>query len=251
MNEIHLQRATGEALTDEDLIRAYGRPAAPTLRANFVTSADGAVTLDGFSAGLSGPADKRLFGLLRMLCDGLLVGAGTLRHEGYRPVRLDEPRRAWRREHGLHPYPTLAVVSASLDLDPAAPVFAQAPVRPVVLTGARSVAPPGLDEVVDVVRVGAGFGEAAAEVDPVAGVAELRRRGLDHILCEGGPRLFGTLLAADLVDELCLTVAPVLAGPGAGRIVGGPPSPARTLRLAHALEADGSLLLRYTRAAAR
>lgn len=242
MNVIHLLR-TATDLSDDDLIEAYGRPSAPTLRANFVSSADGAVTLDGFSAGLSGGPDKRVFGLLRMLCDALLVGAGTLRDEGYGPVRLSEERRSWRRANGLDPYPTPVVVSARLALDPASDFFAKAPVRPLVLTPAKGpAAPAGLDDVAEVVRIG------DTEVDLPGSLALLRERGLAQILCEGGPRLFGSLTAADAVDELCLTVSPLLAGPGAGRITLGGPTPARRLTLRHVLEADGALLLRYVRA---
>ncbi|MEU6074328.1 pyrimidine reductase family protein [Micromonospora sp. NPDC047074] len=228
-------------MDDAALTALYGRPDRPHLRMNFVTSVDGAVSVDGYSAGLSGEPDKRVFGLLRMLCDALLVAAGTLRHEGYRAVRLTERRRAWRREHGLSEYPTLVVVSGALDLDPAQAAFADAPVRPVVLTRAGATAPPGLTEVADVVRCG------DDRVDLAAGLAELRRRGLDQVLCEGGPQLFGALTAADLVDEVCLTVAPLLAGAGPGRITAGGPSEVRHLPLRHVLAAGGVLMLRYAR----
>ncbi|MBM0237896.1 pyrimidine reductase family protein [Micromonospora sp. ATA32] len=229
-------------LDDAELAALYGRADRPHLRVNFVSSVDGAVSLEGYSAGLSGEPDKRVFGLLRMVCDALVVAAGTLRHEGYRAVRLDERRRAWRREHGLAEYPTLVVVSGSLDLDPAQAAFADAPVRPVVLTHAAASAPPGLTEVADLVRCG------ADRVDLRAGLAELRRRGLGQLLCEGGPHLFGALTAADLVDEVCLTVAPLLAGPGPGRITAGGASAPRKLPLRHVLSAaDGALMLRYAR----
>ncbi|MFD2764782.1 pyrimidine reductase family protein [Micromonospora eburnea] len=229
-------------LTDPELAALYGRATRPHLRMNFVASADGAVALGGYSAGLSGEPDKRVFGLLRMLCDGLVVAAGTLRHEGYRAARLSEDRRAWRRGHGLPEYPTLVVVSGSLDLDPAQACFADAPVRPLVLTRTGVEPPPGLDEVADLVRCG------EERVDLAAGLAELRRRGLAQLLCEGGPYLFGALTAADLVDELCLTVAPLLAGAGPGRITAGDDSPPRRLPLRHVLAAeDGVLLLRYAR----
>ncbi|MGC4805590.1 pyrimidine reductase family protein [Micromonospora sp. DT233] len=229
-------------LDDAELVALYGRAGRPHLRVNFVTSADGAVTLDGYSEGLSSVPDKRVFGLLRMVCDGLLVAAGTLRHEGYGAVRLNEPRRAWRRAHGLAEYPTLVVVSASLDLDPAQGAFADAPVRPIVLTHAGAQPPPGLTEVADLVRCG------TDRVDLAAGLAELHRRGLGQLLCEGGPYLFGALTAADLVDELCLTVAPLLAGGGSGRITVGEASAPRELPLRHVLAAaDGTLMLRYAR----
>ncbi len=233
--------ATGP-LTDPELAAIYGRATRPHLRVNFVASADGAVALDGYSAGLSGEPDKLVFGLLRMLCDGLVVAAGTLRHEGYRAVRLSADRRAWRREHGLAEYPTLVVVSGSLDLDPAQACFADAPVRPLVLTRVGVEPPPGLTEVADLVRCG------GQRVDLAAGLAELRRRGLDQLLCEGGPYLFGALTAADLVDELCLTVAPLLAGAEPGRITAGDGSAPRHLPLRHVLVAeDGVLMLRYAR----
>jgi riboflavin biosynthesis pyrimidine reductase len=246
----------GGPLDDEALTALYRRAAAPWLRVNFVTSIDGAAELDGRSAGLSGGPDKRVFGILRMVCDALLVGAGTLRQERYRALRPTAARVQWRRRHGLAEFPTLVVVSAALDLDPAQPAFAEAPVRPVVLTHAAAEPPPGLAEVAELVRCG------DDRIDLAAGLDRLRRRGLDQVLCEGGPRLFGALTAADLVDEVCLTVAPLLAGPGPGRISTGPTGPdptgpdpagpdpagARRLPLRHVLGADdGTLLLRHAR----
>jgi riboflavin-specific deaminase-like protein len=243
--DIHRLSPGADGLDDEALLAAY-RPDASDglLRVNFATSVDGAVSVHGRSAGLSGTADKRVFGLLRALCDGLLVGAGTVRREGYRAVRLDERRRAWREEQGMPTFPTPVVVSGRLDLDPDQAIFADAPVRPIVLT--RTDAPAArraaVAAVADVVEAGTG------RVDLTKGLALLRERGLGHLLCEGGPHLFGTLTAADLVDEVCLTVSPLLAGGGAGRITAGPASPVRRMRLADALAADGSLLLRYRRA---
>ncbi|WP_433537719.1 pyrimidine reductase family protein [Micromonospora sp. CA-249363] len=233
---------SAEPLDDAALTGLYSRADQPRLRVNFVSSLDGAVTVDGFSAGLSGEPDKRVFGLLRMVCDALVVAAGTLRHEGYRAVRLDERRRAWRQANGLSAYPTLVVVSGSLDLDPAQAAFADAPVRPIVLTRSDAEPPPGLTEVADVLRCGTG------RVDLAAALAELHGRGLTQLLCEGGPHLFGALTAADLVDELCLTVAPLLAGPGPGRITAGDATGAKHLPLRHVLAADdGVLLLRHAR----
>lgn len=240
--EIHRLIPGPGPVDDEALIGAYRHPG-PLLRVNFVTSADGAVELHGYSAGLSGPADKRVFKLLRQVCDALLVGAGTLRHERYDAIKLDEPRRTWRAGHGLAPYLTLAVVSRSLNLDPGQAAFAEAEVRPIVFT--TTDAPAGrraaLEPVADVVACGTG------EVDLAAALAELHRRGLRHVLSEGGAHLFGSLVAADLVDELCLTVAPMLTGAGAGRIVAGPVSTPRELRLIDVLEFEATLLLRYGR----
>jgi riboflavin biosynthesis pyrimidine reductase len=234
--------AAGGALDDGALADLY-RVDAPVVRVNFVTSVDGAVELDGFSEGLSGGPDKKVFGLLRMLCDGLVVGAGTLRHEGYRAVRLSEERRAWRRAHGLAEYPVLVVVTATLDLNPGQAAFADAPVRPIVVTHGRAPADrrAAISGVADVLTAG------DDTVDLKTALVRLRERGLDHLLCEGGPHLFGSLTTADLVDEVCLTVSPLVTGPGAGRITAGPPSPPMGMALRHALESDGSLFLRYTR----
>jgi riboflavin biosynthesis pyrimidine reductase len=233
-----------DPIDDDTLAELYAPTyAQPLLRVNFVTSVDGAVEIDGYSAGLASPADKKVFGLLRMYPHALMVGAGTLRHEGYRAVRLDAARRAWRTERGLDPYPRLVVVSARLDLDPTHPALAQAPVRPIILT--HGSAPPdrrtALSPVADVLPFG------KTEVDLAAAVATLREQGMTQVLSEGGPHLLGALTGAGLVDEVCLTVAPLLAGPGAGRITAGPPSAVRGLALAHALFAEGNLLLRYAR----
>nr|WP_239135835.1 pyrimidine reductase family protein [Dactylosporangium siamense] len=219
----------------------YAPPPEPSIRVNFVASLDGAGTLGGKSAGLSGPEDKRVFGILRMRCDALVVGAGTVRDEGYRALRLDAERRAWRLAHGLSEFPTLVIVSGRGDLDPAQPALADAPVRPIIVT-TRHTAVRDLEETADVIRAGDGH------VDLREAVRQLRQRGFAQLLSEGGPILFGSLTVAGLVDELCLTVSPLLAGPGAGRITAGPhlPTP-EALTLRHALLADGQLLLRYGR----
>jgi riboflavin biosynthesis pyrimidine reductase len=232
-------------LTEADLVAAYAPDRTqPSLRVNFVTSLDGAVHLDGYSKGLSSDADRAVFGILRRHADAVLVGAGTLRHEGYRAIRMSADLRAWRRDQGLAEHPTMVVVSASLDLDPDDAAFADAPVRPVVLTHASAdpAKQAALSSAADVVTCG------ESVVDLEVGLAELHRRDLTQILCEGGPHLFGALVAADLVDEFCLTMSPLLAGPGAGRIVAGATGPSpRELRPTQIIEADGALLTRYSR----
>jgi riboflavin biosynthesis pyrimidine reductase len=226
------------------LAALYPRNAGPTLRVNFVSSVDGAATLGGLSGGLSGPDDKQIFATLRMVCDALLVAAGTVRAENYRALRLSPQRRDWRTAHGLSEFPLMVVVSGSLDLDLRQAIFADAPVRPVVLTHGRAPAErrAAVGSVAEVLTVG------DDEVDLAAAVAALQARGATQLLCEGGPHLLGSLTAADLVDELCLTVSPLLAGAGAGRITAGPPAPPRSMSLRSILAADDMLFLRYARA---
>lgn len=223
------------------LAARYPRLDHPALRVNFIASADGAVTVDGLSGGLQGPGDKEVFDTLRMVCDALIVAAGTVRTEGYDGLRLDESGRAWRVAHGLPEFPLMVIVSGSLDLDPEQLVFADAPIRPIVLTHRAAPAASPIREVAEVIALG------DHEVDLAAGVRLLRERGATQLLCEGGPGLLGALIAADLVDELCLTVAPLLVGGHAGRIAHGPPAPPRRMTLRHALTRDDMLFLRYAR----
>jgi riboflavin biosynthesis pyrimidine reductase len=228
---------------DADLVECYPRNPVPTLRVNFVTSADGAVTVNGKSAGLGGPGDKMIFDSLRTVCDALVVAAGTVRAENYDALRLDASGREWRRAHGLTEFPLMVVLSGSLDLDPAQLVFSDAPIRPLVFThaGAPADRRRRLASVAEIVTVG------DSSVDLAAMVRELHERGATQLLCEGGPHLFGGLIVADLVDELCLSVSPQLVGGGAGRIAAGPQSPPRALSLRAILADRDMLFLRYAR----
>jgi len=210
-------------------------PAAPFVRVNFVASVDGAVSVDGRSGGLGTPADKSVFRLLRELADVVLVGAGTVRTENY--------NGAQRNTRGRDTPPPVAVVTGSANLDPASKLFTDTVVPPLVLT--HDTAPA---ERLSALAAAGGDVVALPRLTPDALLAELGRRGLNRVLCEGGPGLLGDLQAADSVDELCLTVSPLLVGGDAGRIARGPAgSPPRRMTLVGALEADDALLLHYRR----
>jgi riboflavin-specific deaminase-like protein len=232
-------------LSDDEIVAGFARVDRnrPWLSVNFVSSIDGAATRNGLSGGLAGEADKRMFDLLRRPCDAVLVGAGTVRAEGYGPMRLDAASLDWRVAASLPPHPVFAIVSRTLNLDPASRVFTDAPVRPVVLTvetspQARRTA---LAEVADVLVCG------DVDLDARAAVDALAARGLRQVHCEGGPSLFGSLLAADVVDELSLTLSPLIEGGDAIRIVDGQLPHNRAMRLASLLTAGDTLLLRYHR----
>ncbi|GAA4862757.1 pyrimidine reductase family protein [Actinomycetospora straminea] len=217
----------------------------PWVRANFVASADGAVAVGGVSGGLQAPGDGEVFGLLRELADVVLAGSGTVRAEGYRGARTNPALRERRVARGQAPVPPIAVVSTRGDLDPSAALFTDTTVAPLVLTAAVH-APRVRDELGGVAEVVPVSGDDPGATDPDAVVDALAARGLHRVLCEGGPALFGSLLAAGRVDELCLSVAPQLAGGGAERIVTGPAlDPPRALRLAGVVAHDDGLLLRY------
>jgi riboflavin biosynthesis pyrimidine reductase len=237
--------ASSESLDDAGILSAYEMPEpGPTLRVNFIASIDGAASIAEYSAGLGGPGDRRVFDLLRVQCDALVVGAGTLRHEGYGPMRLDERQRRLRRDQGRPSDPPLVVVSSGLRLDPSHPMLIEAPQRPMVLTHASSPLEQrrALSAVADLLIHG------ETEVDLAKAIADLADRGYRQLLSEGGPHLLGAMTGAGVVDEMCLTVAPKLAGPGAGRITAGPPSLVQGFALAHVLRSEADeLMLRYVR----
>lgn len=232
-------------LDPEEVLRRYGVPDRDRwhLRANMIASLDGAATAGGLTGALNNADDKLVLDTLRMLTDVLLVGAGTIRAEGYGPMRLAAGDAAWRERHGLPPHPALALVSGRLDLDPGARVLADAPVRPLVLTHAAAPADrrERLAEVADVVTCG------RERVEPGLVREALESRGHRQVLSEGGPRLLGTLLEGDLVDELCLTLSPVLVGGRAPRITTGSQELLHGMRRAHVLAAGDMLMLRYLR----
>ncbi len=226
----------GVEMTDTALESLYAYPPDRTwVTANFVSSVDGAVTVDGRSAGLGSPADKQIYLLGRDLADVVLVGAGTVLAEGYRGARPDVARR---ERLGLAATLPIAVVTARGTLTADLPLFTDAAIPPIVITTARAQLPP---LPADVVIAG------EDEVDLALAVRELESRGLRRIDLEGGPALFGSMVAAGLVDELNLTVSPVLAVGGAGRIARGPVVPPAELELRSVLRAADVLLLRYRR----
>jgi riboflavin biosynthesis pyrimidine reductase len=205
-----------------DLPLVEGRPA---VRLNMIGSVDGATAVGGRSGGLGGPADRKVFTALRSLADVVLVAAGTVRAESYGPGQLP-----------------IAVVSGSLRLDWDTPFFTAATHRPIVITSGRAPAEARqqAEAVADVLVAG------DPEVDLGQAVAQLGARGFAHVLAEGGPSFNGSLVAAGLLDELCLTVAPVLVSGDAKRILAGPAlQPPPDMRLRSLCEQDGYLFLRY------
>ncbi|MFE6995840.1 pyrimidine reductase family protein [Microbacterium sp. NPDC057659] len=230
-------------LDDEALLALTAMPEGRDwLRMNFIASIDGAATRDGRSGGLGDAADRRLFDLLRRPADAILLGAGTARAEGYGGMRLDDASVAWRESRGLAAHPVFVLISRSLDLDPASPMFAEAPVRPIICTVAGAQAGE-LADVADVIACGEG------DVDPLRVRAELAARGIRHVHGEGGPHVFASFVAAGAVDALHLTLAPTLDAGDAGRITAGHPAEPTGMRLASVLRSGDELFLHYVRTA--
>lgn len=226
-------------------VEDYGyRPAPVGVRANMIFSADGAAGFDGRAGPLSCPADQQLLLALRAYADVVLVGAGTARAEGYGPVKLSPEHQRARRELGLSELPPpIAVVSQTGRL-PASMLGGTPP--PILITsvcGQQSSPTVGDCEVMVC---------GAEAVDVADALTQLRRRGLRRVLCEGGPTLLDELTAADLVDELCLTMAPLLAGCQPLGYAAAPMHLPTRLRLDQVLVDDaGYAYLRYARRGGR
>jgi riboflavin biosynthesis pyrimidine reductase len=233
-------------LTRQDLAETYAYPSSDRawVRANMVTSADGAATIRGRSSGLSSDADRGLFALLRTLCDVILVGAGTARAERYSAVRPEELWGDLRDD--TTPVPAIAVVTRRVSLDLHTPLLTAAlpGARTIIITTEQAPAELRAEAaaLADVIVAGDDTADLGFAVD------QLAKRGYRRILAEGGPQLLGQLAADELLDELCLTISPLVASGAASRIAVGT-SAAQTgkLVLQHVLEDNGYLFCRYTR----
>jgi riboflavin biosynthesis pyrimidine reductase len=218
----------GEDLSDDELRILYAVPRRPWLRANMVTTLDGAAAgPDGRTGSINNASDKRVFDLLRAEADAIVVGAGTARTERYRPT--DQPT---------------VVVSARGHLPELLAGGSAGSVLMVTRSKAEGLAETRAtlgDEHVIVV--------GDEEVDLGRMCAALHERGLTHLLCEGGPTLLRDLVAAGQVDELCATVVPTLVAAFGTRMTSGPPLDV-PLELRLLLEEHGTILGRwYTRRA--
>lgn len=247
--DVLFPRTGPSEVTPDELLDGYAYPPLAGgrwwLRANMVASVDGAAAGDdGRSGTLATPADRPVFFHLRDLSDAIVVGAGTVRAEDYGPPRVSDAAREHRETLGQAPRPAMVVVTRSLSLEPDARVFS-GPDRVTIVTS-RSAdwnRVERLGEVADVVRTG----EHDVDLREMLGL--LADQGMRRLLCEGGPSLLGVLVAERLLDELDLTVVPVLTGGHGPRITVGPPAdPAVGFSLSSMVRAeDGTLLTRWVR----
>lgn len=234
-----------------ELYPALARPkpaGRPWLMVNMIASADGAVAVDGASGALGNPADEAVFSAVRASADWIVAAAGTVRAERYSLPRPAAASRRARLAAGRSERPRLAVVSASLDLDLSLPLFSDrrpGDDPPVILTGsaAETEAVKRLETAAEVVRL------RSVRPQPAEILAELDHRGAGVVLSEGGPSFNGQLADADVIDELCLSIAPLVAGGASTRIVhGSVRSVPSRMRIDHLLEASDTLFVRYVSA---
>jgi riboflavin biosynthesis pyrimidine reductase len=217
------------------------------VRGNMIASLDGGATDDGKAGGLAGAGDRAVFSLMRYAADVVLVGASTVRIENYSGAQLPVAARQDRQHRGQAEVPPIAVITRSGNLDPSARLFTRTEVPPMILTTSRfhddaSRRLGSLAEVIDA------SGPEPDSVDAATVLKILADRGLYRVLTEGGPLFLGALIEAGLLDELCLTVAPILVGGGAKRIVTGLGHVHTRMRRTHVLtDDDGYLYTRYVK----
>ena len=233
-------------VADDDLSDAYPWPDTtdrPYVRAMMVTTLDGAAAGDdGLSGSVSGGADRAVLRAVRRFADVVLVGGGTMKAEGYGPLRARDEDAARRERQGQAAAPVLAVVSGSLDLPLGEGSFADSDLTPIVFTSER--ADPArvaeASERVEVVQLPGEHVDAATVID------QLHKRGLGRIVCEGGPGLLHQVTDAGLLDEADITVSPMLVGTERTPDTPMLQAPA-SFELQHVLTAEEFLMLRYTR----
>jgi 5-amino-6-(5-phosphoribosylamino)uracil reductase len=228
-------------LDDAGLADAYRVPSGRHLRVNFVAALDGAISVEGRSGGLGSDGDRRVFRVLRAMADAVLVGAGTAAAEGYRPITAGSAVGLLRARFGRPAVAPVVVVSRRASLSPDDQLVTGAVVPTVLVTCAAAdpdrraaLAAAGVDVLVS----------GDDEVDLPTALSALAGRGVEQVLCEGGPALFRAALAAGVVDELDLTIAPLLVGGGPGLLSAALPGPARA-ELRQVLAEDGVLFTRY------
>ena len=228
-----------------DAYRPWDDPPAgrPRVALNFATTLDGRAAIDGRSGAIGSDTDTAMLVGLRQRFDAVMIGAGTMRVERYGRIISDQAKRERREALGL-PGDPLMVIVGSLDLPWDAPLFTDGGGEVLLITAEQDGEPPATATTVEVVR------EPDGRVDLATALRRLREeRGVRALLCEGGPHLHSQLQAAELADELFLTIAPKLVGAGSSILEGALPEVAE-LELAWLLQEDSELFGRYRRRAA-
>lgn len=264
IDDIHLLWSADESCNswEDAYLEADRSGRSPWTILNMVQSLDGGVTSEDVSADLGSPADQEIFRTLRSLADVILVGAETVRKENYGPPKLTAELQAQRKSRGQQPLPEIAVVSASLALDPQSRLFEDGH-RPIIFTcsGSNNVCADdsrtedatadrqsryeALSEVAEVIVLESSDSDAGAAVDLSAVREALSERGHKIILCEGGPTLNAQLAAQDLIDEFCISLSPALLGGNPLHLLEDAPPLNQNLTLLSVATDNALLFLRY------
>lgn len=218
------------------------------VRANMIASLDGGATDDGKAGGLAGPGDRAIFARMRQEADVILVGASTVRIENYSGAQMSVAERQERQRRGQAEIPPIAIVTHGADFEHDAKIFTRTEVPPLIMTS-RDTVPEARARFGSLAEVVDASGDHADRVDPAVVLTIFAERGLRRVLSEGGPSLISLLTEHDLIDELCITIAPILVGGAARRIASGSGEAHTRMRRSHLLTDDeGYLYTRYVKA---
>ncbi len=235
----HAETTVADQVATLDLV-ALAHDDRPYVITNFALTLDGHATISGRSGAIGSEADTAMLVGLRTRVDAVMIGAGTMRAERYGRVIGDPAKRRRRERDGLSQDPLVVIVSGRLDLPWDAPLFTEGHGSCLICTSSDED-PPETPTPVQVLRQPDG-------VDLAALLAQLRKdHGVRALLCEGGPRLHGQLIEADLADELFVTHAPKFAGGVGPGLVSGMAEQERDVELGWLLaeESTGELFGRY------
>jgi riboflavin biosynthesis pyrimidine reductase len=224
----------------EDLGRCW-------VRANMISSLDGGATDDGKAAGLAGPGDRALFSRMRQEADVVLVGASTVRIENYSGAQMSLAQRQERQSRGQAEVPPIAIVTHGADFEHDAKIFTRTEVPPLIMTSREAVddARGRFGSMVEVID---SSGTQTDRVDLAVVLKTFAKRKLLRVLSEGGPGMISLLIEHGLLDELCVTIAPILVGGQARRIATGGGEAHTRMRRSHLLTDDeGYLYTRYVK----
>ena len=203
--------ASGARLADvsEAIDDDYPWPSGPWVRALFVMTLDGRVAgPDGSSRSISGPADRAVLGAVRRWSDAVIVGAATMRAERYNPMRVSGTVSAERIGQGRAAAPRLVIVSDSLDLPFADAAYSESTL-PLLIVTTEGADAQARARVPDTCELLVAPGE---RVDPLWLRDQLIARGLERMVCEGGPTLLADFARAGAIDEWALSLSGVLEG---------------------------------------
>jgi riboflavin biosynthesis pyrimidine reductase len=222
----------------EALLREPPAPSPPYLACNFVSTLDGRATVGGSTEKLGFPTDGRVLMRLRTFADAVIIGAGTMRVERYDRMLPVARLREYREQIGLPADPLTVIVTETMDLPWDAGLFTDGH-GDVLLATPSSASPPSTATSVEVLRY-------PGRVDLPSLLSDLAlERGVRSAVCEGGPTVLGGLVEAGLVDDLFLTINPVLAGEGERGLMRGSLRSPVAAELSWALEAEGELFTRW------
>ncbi|MGH3642272.1 MAG: pyrimidine reductase family protein [Mycobacterium sp.] len=217
------------------------------VRANMISSLDGGATDDGKAAGLAGPGDRALFSRMRQEADVVLVGASTVRIENYSGAQMSLAQRKERQSRGQAEVPPIAIVTHGADFEHDAKIFTRTEVPPLIMTSREAVddARGRFGSMVEVID---SSGAQTDRVDLAVVLKTFAERQLLRVLSEGGPGMISLLIEHGLLDELCVTIAPILVGGQARRIASGEGEAHTRMRRSHLLTDDeGYLYTRYVK----